>query len=160
MNKKILAIGAIAFIMGVSANYALSKSTTSANPAAPAGFNVAVVDVQKVVSESAQVKALKEEQKAKNQEMINFVENAKKEITKETDKTKQKALEDKYTAQLSDMQKAMDSGYKKKLTEIDNNITKVIQKTAQDKGYKMVLAKSIVLYGGVDITKEVAKAVK
>lgn len=152
MNKKFLTIGVIAFIMGVSANYALSDVPTS--------FKVAVVDVQKVVSESSQVKSLKEEQKAKNQEIITFVENARKEVTKETDKTKQKALEDKYKSQFNDMRKSMDDNYKKKLTDIDSNITKVIQKTAQDKGYDIVLAKTIVLYGGDDVTKEVAKAVK
>jgi len=152
MNKKFLVIATIAFLMGISANYALSNM--------PASFNVAVVDVQKIVSESSQVKSLKEEQKAKNQEIITFVENARKEVAKETDKTKQKALEDKYNTQLNDMKKSMDDNYKKKLTDIDINITKVIQKTAQDQNYNIVLAKTIVLYGGTDITKEIAKAVK
>lgn len=152
MNKKFLTVGAIAFIMGVSANYVLSE--------VPASFNIAVVDVQKVVSESAQVKSLKEEQKTKNQEIITFVGNARKEVAKETDKTKQKALEDKYNAQLNDMKKSIDNNYKKKLNDIDTNITKVIQKTAKDQGYNIVLAKTIVLYGGTDITKEIANAVK
>lgn len=152
MNKKILTIGATAFILGMTANYALS--------AVPASFNIAVVDVQNVVSESSQVKSLKEEQQVKNQELITFVENARKEVAKETDKTKQKALENKYNAQLNDMKKSMESTYKKKLSDIDTNITKVIQKTAQDKGYNIVLAKTIVLYGGTDITKEIEKAIK
>lgn len=152
MNKRFLTVGAIAFIMGVSANYALSVT--------PVSFNIAVVDVQKVVSESSKVKSLKDEQKIKNQEIINFVESAKKEVAKETDKTKQKTLEDKYNKQLNDMKKSMDINYKKKLTDIDTNITEVIQKTAQDKGYNIVLAKTIVLYGGTDITKEIEKAVK
>lgn len=152
MNKKFLAIVAITFVMGISANYALSV--------VPSSFNIAVVDVQKVVSESSQVKSLKEEQKAKSQEIISFVENARKEVAKETDKTKQKALEDKYNTQLNDMKKSIDSNYKKKLNNIDDNITKAIQKTAQNQGYNIVLAKTIVLYGGTDITQEIEKAVK
>lgn len=152
MNKKFLTIGAIAFIMGVSANYVLSD--------VPASFNVAVVDVQKVVNESSQIKSLKNEQNAKTQEIITFVDNAKKEVAAETDKTKQKALEDKYNAQLNTMKNAMDDNYKKKLTGIDADITKIIQKSAQSKGYNIVLAKNIVLYGGTDITNEITKAVK
>lgn len=152
MKKNFLVIGLTAFIMGLTANYALSVVPTS--------FNVAVVDVQKIVSESSQVKSLKEEQKVKNQELVNFVQNARKEIAKETDKAKQKALEDKYNAQLNDMKKTMDENYKKKLSSIDSNISKAIQQTAQSKGYNIVLAKTIVLYGGVDISKEIEKIVK
>lgn len=152
MNKKFLTIGAIAFIMGVSANYALSVVPTT--------FNIAVVDVQKVVSESSQVASLKDEQKTKTQEMVKFVENARKDVAKETDKAKKKALEDKYNAQLNEMKKSMDNNYKEKLTAIDSNISKVIQKTAQENGYSIVLAKTIVLYGGTDITKEIEKSVK
>lgn len=152
MDKKILTIGIVTFIMGLSANYALS--------AVPAIFNVATVDVQKIVSESSQVKSLKEEQKTKSQEIVNFVENAKKEVAKETDKTKQKALEGKYNVQLNEMKKAMDNNYKKKLIDIDSNITKTIQEIAQNNGYNLVLAKGVVLYGGTDITKEIEKALK
>lgn len=152
MNKKFLAGVAIAFVMGISANYALSV--------VPATFNIAVVDVQKVVSESSQVASLKDEQKTKTQEIIKFVENAKKDVEKETNKAKKKALEDKYNAQLNEMKKSMDNNYKEKLTAIDSNISKVIQKTAQENGYNIVLAKTIVLYGGTDITKEIEKAVK
>lgn len=152
MNKKFLAGTTIAFIMGISANYALSVVPTT--------FNIAVVDVQKVVSESSQVASLKDEQKTKTQEIIKFVENAKKDVEKETNKAKKKALEDKYNAQLNEMKKSMDNNYKEKLTAIDSNISKVIQKTAQENGYNIVLAKTIVLYGGTDITKEIEKAVK
>lgn len=152
MNKKILFAVAVAFIMGLSVNYAFSE--------VPVGFKVAVIDVQKLVLNSSQVKDLKLEQTAKNQELVKFVKNARADVAKTKDNTKKKALENKYNIQLRAMKKSMDDSYKKKLTSIDAGITKTIEKAAQEKGYNIVLAKGAVLYGGDDITQEIQKAVK
>lgn len=152
MNKKILIAAAIAFIMGLSVNYAFSE--------VPVGFKVAVIDVQKLVSTSSQVKNLKTEQTAKNQDLMTFVKNARADVAKTQDRAKKKALENKYNIQLRAMKKAMDDNYKKKLTEIDSGITKAVGKAAQDQGYNIVLAKGAVLYGGDDITQEIQKAIK
>lgn len=152
MNKKILFAVAVAFIMGLSVNYAFSE--------VPVGFKVAVIDVQKLVLSSSQVKDLKFEQAAKNQELVKFVKNARADVAKTKDNTKKKALENKYNIQLRAMKKSMDDSYKKKLTSIDAGITKTIEKAAQEKGYNIVLAKGAVLYGGDDITQEIQKAVK
>lgn len=152
MNKKILVVGIIAFIMGLSANYAFSDI--------PLNFNVAVVDVPTVVSSSSQVKALKTEQTAKNNEIIKFVMNARKEVAKVSDKKKRNTLEDKYNAQLRAMKKSMEDSYKKRLTGIDNSIKNAVEKTAQNAGYSVVFAKGAVLYGGDDITKEIVAVVK
>ena len=55
---KFLSVALVAFGLGlVASNYAMSD--------VPSDFKVAVVDVQKVVTNSSQVKALKEEQKKK-----------------------------------------------------------------------------------------------
>lgn len=152
MNKKVLLALAVAFIMGLSVNYAFSE--------VPVGFKVAVIDVQKLVLSSSQIKSLKTEQESKNQEIIKFVKNARADVAKTKDNTKKKALENKYNTQLRAMKKSMDDSYKKKLNEIDAGITKVIQKTAQDEGYNVVLAKGAVLYGGTDITSEIQKVIK
>lgn len=152
MNKKVLLALAIAFVMGLSVNYAFSE--------VPVGFKIAVIDVQKLVLGSAQIKTLKTEQEAKNQELVKFVKTARADVAKTKDNTKKKALENKYNTQLRAMKKSMDDSYKKKLNEIDATITKVIQKTAQDDGYNVVLAKGAVLYGGTDITQEIQKVIK
>lgn len=152
MNKKFLLALAIAFIMGLSVNYAFSE--------VPVGFKVAVIDVQKLVLSSSQVKSLKTEQESKNQELIKFVKTARADVAKTKDNKKRKALEDKYNNQLRAMKKSMDDSYRKKLNEIDAVITKEIQKTAQDEGYNVVLAKGAVLYGGTDITQEIQKTIK
>ena len=48
----------------------------------------------------------------------------------------------------------------KKLAEVDKNISAVIAQKAKAASYDMVIAKGVVLYGGSDITAEVAKSVK
>lgn len=155
MNKKVkfLTIGAVAFALGLSMNnFASSK--------VPANFNVAVVDVQKIVSSSAQVNTLKAEQKAKIDELVKFVEAAKADLAKEQNETKKKALEDKYNKELNAKKETIDKEYAKKLSTIDKDITDTIKNKANTENYDLVLSKSIVLVGGTDITNEIINAVK
>lgn len=152
-NFKILTISLIAFAIGMTAgNYAVSD--------VPANFKVAVVDVQKVVASSAQVKALKEEQKKKTQELAKFIETAKANLDKEKDAKKKKSLETKYNNEFQDKRKSIAKNYETKLLEIDKNITNTINANAKANGYNLVLAKGAVLSGGTDITDEISKAVK
>ncbi len=155
MNKKlsILTVGAAAFILGMSANnFAISNGLSN--------FNLATVDVQKVVANSAQVNSLKEEQKQKRTDLVEFVKKARTDVAKESDKTKKSALEAKYNKQLNDMKNSIDTDYQKKLKDIDNSISKTIQAQARKDNYDVVLSKGIVLYGGTDITDEITQLVK
>ena len=150
---KFLSVALVAFGLGlVASNYAMSD--------VPADFKVAVVDVQKVVANSAQVKDLKEEQKKKGQELAKFIETAKNNITKETDEKKKKALEEKYNKEFQSKREAIAKNYEIKLLAIDKNISSVIDEKAKANGYNLVLAKGVVLSGGTDITEEISKAVK
>lgn len=152
-NFKLLSVALVAFGLGlVASNYAMSD--------VPTDFKVAVVDVQKVVTESAQVKALKEEQKKKGQELAKFIETAKNNITKETDEKKKKALEEKYNKEFQSKREAIAKNYETKLLAIDKNISTVIDNNAKANGYNLVLAKGVVLSGGTDITTEISKALK
>ena len=126
----------------------------------PANFKVAVVDVQKVVANSGQVKALKEEQKKMTQDLTKFIEAAKATLDKEKDTKKRASLENKYNKEFQDKRKAIAKNYETKLLEIDKNITNTINASAKEKGYDLVLAKSAVLSGGTDITSEISKALK
>ena len=73
---------------------------TTAAYAAPEAQKIAVVDIQKVVAASSQVKALKASQDAKNKELTAFI----KEYT-----TKLKAADANITAQIG--KKATELGY-------------------------------------------------
>lgn len=132
-------------------------SISSANAA---DFSVAIVDVPQVVNASAQVQALKKEQQAKANEIIKFVEKARKDVATITDADKKKATEEKYNKELIAKKEKMDLEYSEKLKAIDASISEQIQTKAKADGYSLVLSKGIVLYGGKDITAEIIKVVK
>ena len=88
-NVKFLTIGLAAFVIGFSVNnFAMSE--------VPANYKVAVVDIAQVVASSAQGKNLKKEQQAKADELVKFVEKARKDVAATTDEKKKKELEEKY----------------------------------------------------------------
>ncbi len=122
--------------------------------------NVAYVDVQKVVTSSAQVQALKKEQQLKAKDLMSFVEKARKEVAAVKDPAKKKALEDKYNKELNTRKAKIDKDYAAKLNSVETSITNVIGQQAKLKGYDIVISKGIVLYGGVDITDDIIKLVK
>ena len=121
---------------------------------------VAVIDVQAVVSKSAQVQALKQEQKTKMQDLEKWVKNCRADLEKQTTKEGKEKLAKKYDAELAKKQEAIAKNYKQKLQAIDKNITSTIESQARAKGYDMVISKSVVVFGGDDITADVQKVVK
>lgn len=152
-NVKLLAAVAAAFAIGFSANnFAMSD--------VPSNFKVAVVDVQQVVASSAQVKALKKEQQAKTEEIIKYIDKARKDVASVSDEKKKKALEDKYNKELVTKRETLEKDYATKLQAIDKNISSTIETQAKAKNYNVVLAKGVVLYGGDDITADIVKIVK
>lgn len=152
-NMKFLAIGVAAFVIGFSVNnFAMSD--------VPANYKVAVVDISQVVASSTQVKNLKKEQQAKADELVKFVEKARKDVAAVTDETKKKELEEKYSKELISKKDKMEKDYINKLSKIDESISKTVNEQAKAGNYNIVLSKGAVLYGGEDITQTVIKAVK
>lgn len=125
-----------------------------------ADFSVAVVDVPAVVNASAKVQALKKDQQVKAQEIIKFIEKARKDVASITDANKKKSAEEKYNKELMAKKEKMDTDYAAKLKELDESISSQIIEKAKADGYDVVLSKGIVLYGGTDITQEVIKIIK
>lgn len=129
-------------------------------PAMADDFTVAVVDINKVVAESSQVKALKTEQQAKIQELEKWLKTVKEDVNKQQTKEGKEKLIKKYDADFAKKQEVIKKNYAEKLQAIDKNISGIIAKEAQIKGYKLVLPKGSVLYGGDDITSSITKLVK
>ena len=73
----------------------------SINYAQAEGGTIAVVDLQKIVSNSAQVKQLKQEHAKKMDELNKIIVNARGEISNETDSAKILQLEEKYTKEFN-----------------------------------------------------------
>ncbi len=150
MKKTLGLLAAIAVIGGLSFNSAVQAQD----------FKVAIVDVPQVVNASAKVQALKKEQQAKADEIVKFIENARKDVASITDANKKKAAEEKYTKELQAKKEKMDKEYGEKLKAIDASISQQIAAQAKLDGYNVVLSKGIVLYGGEDITAKIMKVVK
>lgn len=147
----LIAICAVAFVAGYSIN---SKAISDT------GYRVAVVDVQALIQKSSQVNTLKANQDKKLEEMKATVDKARQDISKETDPVKIAQLEEKYRNDINNQKLNLDNEYNLKLKEIDANIKSIVIQKAKEMKYNLVLPKNIVLFGGDDITSEVAKQVK
>lgn len=117
--------------------------------------NIAVVDLQKIVSGSNQVKQLKQEHAKKMEELNKIIVNARGEISNETDSAKILQLEEKYTKEFNTKKTALENDYNSRLSSIEKNIKEEIAKKAKAENYDYVFAKSVLLYGGKDITSEI-----
>lgn len=146
-----IAICLMAFVAGYSIN---SKAISDT------GYRVAVVDVQSLIEKSSDVNALKADQQRKLDAMKATVDKARQEISKETDPAKIAQLEEKYRNDINNQKVALDNEYNTKLKQIDANIKSIVVAKAKGLNYNLVLPKNIVLFGGDDITAEVAKSVK
>ena len=137
---------------------AISLLTTSS--IAFATEDIAVVDLQQLVSNSSQVKLLKQEHSKKISELDKIIVNARGEISNEKDPAKVLLIEDKYMKEFNTKKEALENDYNNRLANIEKNIKNEITKKAQKDGYNYVLAKSVVLHGGKDITNELIGAIK
>ncbi len=117
--------------------------------------SIAVVDLQKVVSNSSQVKQLKQEHSRKMDELNKIIINARGEIANEEDSNKIVQIEERYTREFNTKKEALERDYNNRLESIEKNIREEISKKAKKDGYDYVFAKSVVLYGGKDITNEI-----
>ena len=121
---------------------------------------IAVVDLQKIVSNSSQVKQLKQDHSKKMDELNKIIVNARGEISTQTDPAKILELEEKYTKEFNAKKEALEKDYNSKLAAIEKNIKTEVEKKAQKDSYNYVFAKSVVLYGGKDITNQLLNSVK
>ena len=140
--------------------FAILLGVFSSCSTAFADKKIAVVDVQKVVNNSNQIKSLKKEQETKRKEIAQFIKKAGDEIKKQPDLAKKKALAEKYDKELAAKREANSKAYKTKAEAADKNISDSIANQAKALGYDVVFAKNTVLYGGDDITDSVLKVVK
>ena len=117
--------------------------------------SIAVVDLQKIVSNSSQVKQLEREHEKKLDELNKIIINARGAIANETDNNKIIQLEDKYTHEFNTKKRALENEYNTMLAAIEKSIRDEIEKKARKDNYDYVFAKSVLLYGGKDITNEI-----
>ena len=145
-------LGAVIFLCaGIVIGYSLNNYCKK---------DMAVVDINQIVSKSAQVQSLKSDVTLKNNELTEWLKVSQAEVDAEENKEKQKELLQKYSEEFTQKRSEISKDYVAKLQEIDKNINNAIIQTAKEKGYKSVVTKNVVIYGGDDITDEVIKIVK
>ena len=125
-----------------------------------ANDKIAVVDLQQLVSNSSQVKQLKQEHNKKINELDKIIVNARGEISNEKDPAKILLIEDRYMKEFNTKKEALEKDYNNRLSLIEKNIKGEITKKAQKDGFDYVFAKSVVLHGGKDITNELIGVIK
>ena len=121
---------------------------------------VAIVDIASVVSKSAQVQALKEDQNVKAQELNLWLQSAQEAVKNEKDKSKQEELLKQYNAEYAQKREAISNDYAQKIQAIDKDITQTISEEAKKKGFQLVVSKEFTIYGEYDITKEIEAVIK
>ena len=144
--KKVLSLTLMALILG--------------SGLAMAEQRIAVVDVQAVVSKSAQVQALKKEQQSKMQDLEKWLNTAQADVQKQQTKEGKEKLLKKYNTEFGKKKEAIAKDYAARLQAVDKSITDTIATQARLKGYNMVISKGVVVFGGDDITADVQKVVK
>lgn len=161
MKSKLKLLAVSALVLGIGLGTAgISMAEDAVNTAPGVVKKVAVVDVPKIVAESKQVQALKDEQAKKTQELNKWLEVVRADVAKQQTEAGKEKLLKKYEADLAKKREANAKDYAKKLSDIDKNISATIEAQAKAQGYDLVLSKSTVLYGGDDLTAEIAKVVK
>ena len=136
----------------------LSLSSELAQTIKP--HEIAVVDVPYIVDKSEQVRALREAQATEAMEISKWLDDIQNEIQEEPDSEKRENLLQDYKSQFEAKKAEIAQQYDQKLHEVDQNITKTITDEAKKRGYKLVFPKGLAIYGGVDITEDIAKIVK
>jgi len=121
---------------------------------------IAVVDVQKVVMNSAKVKKLEADRMKQEQDLQKFMMDAKKSMDAQKDEAKKKELQEKLNKELSQKLSTTRKDVIERTKTIENEILDSIQKEAKKMGYDIVISKTSVLYGGNDITEDIIKRVK
>ncbi len=153
INKKTVVCSAIvAIIVALGSAYAFGCCGNKSN--------FGVVNLQRVVSVSKDVAALRVEREAQINELKKMADDANAEIEKIKDEDKKKAATEKYLAEIQVKKNEFDNAYNTALQASDTKIKNVIESVAEKKNLSAVLSSSSVVIGGEDITEAVVDLVK
>jgi len=148
--KTISLIVAAIFVIGCF-TLAMSAGGFGSSVASAAGSEsaIGVVDYQVLVSQYPKLEQLNAE-----------IEKARNEARTEFDSKSQNMNDEQKEAYYRQLQERLQVKFKELDDTLRKDIDAVIKKVADKKGLKVVVEKSTVVYGGTDITDEVAKALQ
>ena len=139
MNRKHLT----SFILLV----ALVASVALIGGCAGTGNNaIGILNVEKVMTESAKVKQLQDQLNSRGKELSDQLEKDKPNISAEEYQKRQEAAYGEFLRTKQDLE-----------SQIDNAIKQALEQVAKEKNLGVVLYKNGVAQGGIDITDDVLK---
>ena len=105
---------------------------------------IGVLDVNKVMSDSPKIKVLQDQLNVKGKELSDQLEKDKPTISDEEFKTRQEAAYNDFLKTKKDLE-----------GQIDGDIKQTLEQVSKDKKLGVVIYKTSIAQGGVDITDEV-----
>lgn len=120
----------------------------------------AVVDVNRVVMSSKELVALNNERNTQVQNLRKMADEANAKINKVSKEAEKKQLSEKLLAEINAKKEVYDKEYAAALQASDQKLTNIINAVAQKEGLKVVINKSSMVSGGVDITDAVVEQIR
>ncbi len=118
---------------------------------------VGVVDFDKVIDSYSKVKTLSDEMSDKYAEIQRYTLDKEREYKKITTPLERKNFEESTARELQRKQDAYMKLKEKKEAEVDASIRNAVKQVAIENKVSTVVDKSVIFYGGVDITDKVVK---
>ena len=123
-------------------------------------LRIAYIDVNYILNQSKEVRELRKKQAEKEQDLKVWISKVNTDVIKRGNPEEQQNLVNRYNEEFLQKQQKLREEYSRKLQEIDKNITKIIAEKAKKLHYDFVLAKGTILFGGEDITLQIAEQVR
>ena len=125
------------------------------------GFdNIGVVDLQRVVASSKDVATLRANRETQINELKKMADDANAKIDEIIKDEEKQAATESYLAEIQAKKAEFDNAYNTELQASDAKIQNIINSVAEKKHLNVVLNKTSVVNGGVDITEAVVDLVK
>ncbi|MCI5634921.1 MAG: OmpH family outer membrane protein [Alphaproteobacteria bacterium] len=149
--------GLIFFVVLLTAVITAAATRMLSNNSEP---KFAVVDVQRVLSESKDVAALKTERANQIAELQKMADDANAKLAKISDEDAKKKESEKYLAEINTKKEGFDKMYVSALQASDQKLNDIIKSVADKENLTVIISKGSVVNGGVDITDSVVDMVK
>ena len=121
---------------------------------------VGVIDIQRVVASSKDVATLRTNREAQINELKKMADEANAKIDEIKKDDEKKVATEKYLGEIQAKKNEFDNAYSTALQASDAKIQNIINSVAEKKDLDIVLNKTSVISGGVDITEAVIDLVK
>lgn len=121
---------------------------------------VGVIDLQRVVASSKDVATLRTNREAQINELKKMADEANAKIDEIKKDDEKKVATEKYLGEIQAKKNEFDNAYNTALQASDAKIQNIINSVAEKKDLDIVLNKTSVVSGGIDITEAVIDLVK